>query len=122
MSKKRKKSRAGRAGKKARGRVGDARRRAILTAAALTIPAGLVISVTRSAEGTRLAEQLEELRRETRLLEEALVDEVVRVDSLASRERIGHAAGALGLRQAEDFEVVILRDVGRSTTADGEGS
>lgn len=95
------------------GRVGDARRRIIIVAATLTIPAGLLISVGRTAEGTRLAEQLEELRRETMLLEEALVEEVVRVDSLTSRERIGQVADELGLRQAEDHEVVILGDARR---------
>lgn len=101
------------------GRVGDARRRIIVIAAALTIPAGLLVSVGRTADGTRLAEQLEELRRETMLLEEALVEEVVRVDSLSSRERIGRVADELGLRQAEDHEVVILGDARR---LDGEGA
>lgn len=102
-------------------RIGAIRRRAIVLLAVLTIPAGLVISVRRTAEGTRLAEQLEELRRETTLLEEALVDEVVRVDSLTSRARIEHAAGELGLRQAEEHEIVILGDV-TGIDSDGEGS
>lgn len=102
-------------------RVGSARRRIILVAAALTIPVALVISVRRSAEGTRLAEQLEELRRETVLLEEVLVEEVVRVDSLTSRARIGRVASELGLRQAEDTEVVIMGDVGRRTGTGSEG-
>lgn len=109
-----------RKGRRGSGRVGAARRRIIIVAAALTIPAGLMVSVRRTAEGTRLAEQLEELRRETMLLEEALVDEVVRVDSLTSRDRIGRAAEELGLRQAEDHEVVILGEVTRLD--DGEGS
>lgn len=103
-------------------RVGSARRRAVVALAALTIPAGLVISVRRSAEGTRLAEQLHELRRETVLLEEALVDEVVRVDSLTSRTRIGTVAAELGLRQAEDTEVVIMGDVRRRVNTGNEGS
>lgn len=101
------------------GRVGSTRRRVILVAAALTVPAGLLFSVRRTAEGTRLAEQLAELGRETVLLEEVLVEEVVRVDSLTSRERIGRVAEELGLRQAADHEVVILGDV--SFNADGEG-
>ena len=79
--------------------------------AALTIPAGLVISVRRTAEGTRLAEQLSDLRRETMLLEEALADEVVRVESLTSRERIARIVEERGFRQAEDDEVVIVGDV-----------
>lgn len=101
-------------------RVGAIRRRAVFLLAVLTIPAGLVISVRRTAEGTRLAEQLEELRRETTLLEEALVDEVVRVDSLTSRARIDRVADELGLRQAEEHEVVILGDVA-GIEPDGEG-
>lgn len=100
-------------------RVGSTRRRVVLVAAALTVPAGLLFSVRRTAEGTRLAEQLSELRRETMLLEEVLVEEVVRVDSLTSRERIGRVAEELGFRQAADHEVVILGDV--SFNADGEG-
>ena len=116
MSRRRKR---GRRKDRSAGRVGSMRRRVILTVAALTIPAGLLFSVRRTAEGTRMAEQLAELRRETGLLEEALVDEVMRVDSLTSRERIGRAAEALGFRQAADDEVVILGDV--SFNADGEG-
>lgn len=98
--------------------IGSTRRSVILVVASLTIPAGLLFSVRRTAEGTRMAEQLAELRRETRLLEEALVEEVMRVDSLSSRERIGRAAEQLGFRQAEDDEVVILGDV--SFNVDGE--
>lgn len=101
-------------------RVGSIRRRALLLLAVLTIPAGLLVSVRRTADGTRLTEQLEELRRETTLLEEALVDEVVRVDSLTSRARIGRVAEELGLRQAEEHEVVILGDVA-GIEPDGEG-
>lgn len=92
-------------------RVGSRRRGLLMVLAVLTIPAGLFVSVRRTAEGTRLSEQLAELRRETVLLEEALVDEVVRVDSLTSRERIGRAASELGLRRASDDEVVILGEV-----------
>jgi hypothetical protein len=86
--------------------------------ATLTVPAGLMVSVGRTAEGTRLAEQLAELRRETRLLEEALVDEVVRVESLTSRERIGRIVEDRGFRQAEDDEVVIVGDVGLNASGE----
>lgn len=103
-----------------RRRVGSRRRGVLMVLALLTVPAGLFISVQRSAEGTRLSERLSELRRETVLLEEALVDEVVRVDSLASRERIGRIASELGLRQASDDEVVILGDVNEPTHVAGE--
>jgi hypothetical protein len=91
-------------------------------AALLTIPVGLVVSVRRTAEGTRLAEQLEDLRRETRLLEEALGEEVVRVDSLSSMDRIVRMAPELGLRQAREDEVVVLSDVTEVGDAEVEGS
>lgn len=111
----------GRGGAKRAGRVGTARRQAIVGLALLAIPAGLVVAVQRTAEGTRLAEQLDELRRETRLLEEALVDEVVRVDSLASRERIERAAGPLGLRPASEEEVVVVSATSAGTNVKAEG-
>lgn len=94
----------------------------MVLAAVLTIPVGLVISVRRTAEGTRLAEQLEDLRRETRLLEEALGEEVVRVDSLSSMDRIVRMAPELGLRQAGEDEVVVLSDVTEAGDAEVEGS
>lgn len=99
-------------------RPGATRRRFFIVAAALSIPAGLMISVRRTADGTRLAEQLADLRRETMLLEEALADEVVRVESLTSRERIARIVEERGFRQAEDDEVVIMGDV--SPHSDGE--
>lgn len=116
---------SGRGGKRkpsVRDRVGTARRRMMIVAAALTIPAGLVVSVRRSAQGTRLAEQIEDLRRETRLLEEALAEEVVRVDSLSSRDRIGRVATRLGLRLAQEDEVVVLGDVTQARDHEVEGS
>ncbi|MGI9039254.1 MAG: hypothetical protein ACR2GQ_10355 [Gemmatimonadota bacterium] len=102
-------------------RVGTVRRQIIVAVAALSIPAGLLVSIRRSAEGTRLAETLADMRRETRLLDESLGDERIRVDSLTSRERVGRLAAELGLRQATDDEVVILRDDLRSS-AGNEGS
>jgi len=96
-------------------RPGAIRRRFVMVLAALTIPAGLVISVRRTAEGTRLAEQLADLRRETMLLEETLVDEVVRVESLTSRERIARIVEERGFRQATDDELVIVADVRTNT-------
>lgn len=110
-----------RVSRRRKSRVGSRRRGLLLILALLTIPAGLFISVRRTADGTRLSEQLAELRRETVLLEEALVDEVVRVDSLASRERIGRVASELGLRQATDDEVVLLGDVNAATGIASEG-
>lgn len=116
----RKRRRGGTSGKKRRAtgrsaRPGAIRRRFFMVLAALTIPGGLVISVRRTAEGTRLAEQLADLRRETMLLEETLVDEVVRVESLTSRERIAQIVEERGFRQAADDEVVIVGDVSLNT-------
>lgn len=108
--------------RKAAQRVGALRRQVIVVVAALTIPAGLFVSIRRSAEGTRLAETLADMRRETRLLDESLGDERVRVDSLTSRERVGRLAAEIGLRQATDDEVVILSDDLRSRTAGNGGT
>lgn len=118
----RKGQKRGQGGKKRRGagrsaRPGAIRRRFVVVLAALTIPVGLMISVRRTADGTRLAEQLGELRRETMLLEETLVDEVARVESLTSRERIARIVEERGFRQAADDEVVIVGDV--SLNSDG---
>lgn len=121
MSKRsRKGARGGRGGEKRRSsrrssRPGTIRRRLVVVLAALSIPIGLMISVRRTAEGTRLAEQLADLRRETMLLEETLVDEVVRVESLSSRERIARIVEERGFRQATDDEVVIVGDVSLNT-------
>lgn len=104
-----------------RGRVGSRRRGLLIVLAVLTVPAGLFVSVRRTAEGTRMSERLAELQREIVLLEEALVEEVVRVDSLASRERIGRVASELGLRQATDDEVVLLGDVNLTNRIASEG-
>lgn len=80
---------------------------------ALTIMAGsLLVSVRRTAEGRRLAESINELREEEQVLLNRLSYELVRVDSLSSRERVLVAAAPLGLRPATDDEVVHLPDVG----------
>ncbi|HSM07671.1 MAG TPA: hypothetical protein VLA33_01485 [Gemmatimonadota bacterium] len=114
---KKKRSRGGKKRRSARrsARPGAIRRRFVMVLAALTIPVGLMVSVRRTAEGTRLAEQLADLRRETMLLEETLVDEVVRVESLTSRERIARIVEERGFRQATDDEVVIVGGVNLNT-------
>lgn len=108
---------SGRSRKGRSARPGAIRRRLVMVLAALSIPVGLMISVRRTADGTRLAEQLADLRRETMLLEETLVDEVVRVESLTSRERIVRIVEERGFRQAADDEVVIVGEV--SLKSDG---
>jgi len=115
MSQKRRRARRGR-------RIGTIRRRVILGAAALTIPVGLLFSVRRSSDGTQLAESLGELRREESLLREQLSFEVRRVDSLSSLQRITAAAASLGLREADDDEVIHVNDVAESGSTGGTGS
>ena len=107
------------AGKKAAGgrskrrRRPGARRRQLVTFLALVAVAGsLITSVNRTARGNRLAESINSLRTEEELLRMRLSEELVRVDSLASRERILVAAARFGMRPATDDEVVHLPDVG----------
>jgi len=72
----------------------------------------LILSVDRTAEGRKLAESINELRREEEVLRIRQSEEFVRVDSLSSRERILVAAARFGLRPATDDEVLHLPDVG----------
>lgn len=72
----------------------------------------LIVSVDRTAEGRKLAESINELRREEEVLRIRQSEEFVRVDSLSSRERILVAAARFGLRPATDDEVLHLPDVG----------
>lgn len=101
------------ASRKSRKRRPGARRRQLVTFLALVAVAGsLITSVNRTARGNRLAESINALRTEEELLRTRLSEELVRVDSLASRERILVAAARLGMRPATDDEVVHLPDVG----------
>jgi hypothetical protein len=72
----------------------------------------LIGSVDRTGDGRKLAESINELRTEEEVLRIRQSEELVRVDSLASRERILVAAARFGLRPATDDEVVHLPDVG----------
>jgi len=90
-----------------------ARRRQSTVLGALTLMAlSLLVSVRRTAEGRRLAESINELREEEQVLLNRMSYELVRVDSLSSRERILAVAPPLGLRPATDREVLHLPDVG----------
>jgi cell division protein FtsL len=95
-------------------------RRSVFIIAVLVMLGGLLISVRRSSEGTLLAESIGELRQEVKLLEEQLSYEIVRVDSLSSLKRIAGAAAGLGLREADDNEVLHVVDV-REPQATGGG-
>ena len=78
----------------------------------LAVAGSLLVSVNRTSTGRLLAESLSDYRTEEQLLMTRLADELVRVDTLASRERILTVAGRYGLRPARDDEVLHLPDVG----------
>lgn len=121
MSRRRHRSARSRGGVRRSRRAGTIRRRLILGTAALTIPVGLLFSVRRTSDGTRLAEALGELRREESLLQEQLSYEIMRVDSLSSLQRITAAAAGLGLREADDDEIIHVADVAESPSSSGGG-
>jgi len=95
-----------------RRRPGARRRQLIVAVSILAVVASLIGSVNRTANGNRLAESISDLRREEEVLRTRLSEELVRVDSLASRDRILVAAARFGMRPATDDEVVHLPDVG----------
>lgn len=95
-----------------RARPGAARRRLLVLAGVLTVAASLLVSVDRTSGGRMLAESINQYRTEEQLLLTRLADELVRVDSLSSRERILQVAGRRGFRPAEDHEILHLPDVG----------
>ena len=97
------------------------RRRVTLGFAMATLPLGLLLSVSRTSQGARLAEELNDLRVEERLLRDQLSYEIMRVDSLSSRARITVVAGPLGLREAADDEVVHVADPDSAPGQNGEG-
>jgi len=120
-------SRKGRPGSSARAktrrrrRTGSVRRQMIFSMAVLVMLGGLLFSVRRSSEGTLIAESIGELRQEVKLLEEQLSDEIVRVDSLSSLQRISKVAAELNLREAEDDEVIHVAEVGESRDSERQG-
>ncbi len=120
-------SRKGRPGSSARAktrrrrRTGSVRRQMIFSMAVLVMLGGLLFSVRRSSEGTLIAESIGELRQEVKLLEEQLSDEIVRVDSLSSLQRISKVAAELNLREAEDNEVIHVAEVGESRDSERQG-
>ena len=117
------KNRSGSRGRARQGlRFGTMRRQVILATAVMLLLSGLMVSVRRSSEGTRLAESIGELRLEVKLLEEHLSYEIVRVDSLSSLQRISNIADGLGLREAIDSEVLHVADVSDPGAPEGEGS
>lgn len=99
-------------GRRRRRRPGALRRRLSVLSILSLVALSLGVSVRRTAEGRRLAESINDLRAEEQVLLTRFSEELVRVDSLGSRERILLAAARLGLRPASDDEVLHLPDVG----------
>ena len=95
-----------------RARPGSRRRQLVVAGCVSAVVGSLVVSVDRTAGGRQLAESITELRTEEDVLRIRQSEELVRVDSLASRERILVAAARFGLRPATDDQVVHLPDVG----------
>jgi hypothetical protein len=95
-----------------RKRPGTRRRQLLVAGCVSAVIGSLFLSVDRTGEGRKLAESINELRREEELLSLRQSEELVRVDSLSSRERILVAAARFGLRPATDDEVIHLPDVG----------
>lgn len=95
-----------------RKRPGTRRRQLLVAGCVSAVIGSLFLSVDRTGEGRKLAESINELRREEELLSIRQSEELVRVDSLSSRERILVAAAGFGLRPATDDEVIHLPDVG----------
>ena len=93
-------------------RPGTRRRQLLVAGCASAVIGSLFLSVDRTGEGRKLAESINELRREEELLTLRQSEELLRVDSLSSRERILVAAARFGMRPASDDEVLHLPDVG----------
>ncbi len=74
--------------------------------ALLALFASLVFVVRRGEVGYALDTGLRELETESRIVADRIDAEQARVDSLTTRGRIGEAAGALGLRQAAEGELI----------------
>jgi len=80
-----------------------------LTAGCLVI-ASLAAVVRRGEEGRRLSQELDRLEADESIARDRLATQTARADSLAALPRIERAAGALGLRRAEDGEVFHLTE------------
>jgi len=83
--------------------------------AGAALVAALTAVVQRGEEARRLSRELLELQNEEQIARDRIAEATARVDSLGSLGRLEVAAGALGLRQAEEGEVIYLRDVPAST-------
>jgi len=89
--------------------------------AALVLGGALTAVVQRGEEGRQLSRELLELQNQEEIARDRIAETTARVDSLGSLGRLEMAAGALGLRQPEEGEVVYLQDVPASSVP-GVGS
>lgn len=105
------------------------RRWAVPALAVLALAATLASVVARGEEGRRLTRAAAALEEETRIVQDRILVEGARVDSLTTLSRMEDAAAEIGLRQAVDAELVQVREAdvgveagsGPGTTA-GEGT
>jgi hypothetical protein len=89
-----------------------------LAGAALILALAAVVG--RGEEARRLSREVLALQSEEQIARDRIAEETARVDSLGSLGRLELAAGAIGLRQAEDGEVTYLRDAGPESSAHTE--
>lgn len=90
-------------------------RRLFVGLSAAVLLAGMAVSVDRTSEARRLSREISELEREAEAARARVAEESRRLDSLTSRERILRRAKSLGLRPADDDEIVFLRETGAET-------
>lgn len=74
------------------------------------LAAGMLTAVERGSKARDLSERITELERRGTALQSRVGEEMRRLDSLGSRERIQREARRMGLRPASDEEITFLRD------------
>ena len=106
-------------------RVRRVRRRTLLrwsapSLALLVLAASLAMVVRRGEEGRRLTAELGGIEAEMRIVEDRIDVARTRVDSLAAPARIEEAADALGLRRAEEAQLLQVDAANRGDEDGGE--
>lgn len=84
-------------------------RRLPLGLALMALGIGMTVAVGRGSEARDLTETLASVERESAAQRARVAKAMRRLDSLTSRERIEAAAAELGLRPADDEEIIFLR-------------
>ena len=80
------------------------RRRVLFLLAVTTLAGSMLVAVRRSSEARQLSSELQMLERSEDVARAALASAMIRADSLASRERMMSAGGAIGLRPILETE------------------